>query len=74
MSIIEQYANRRIPEYYDEMYQDGFTPQEIYIAHKRKTQRFAFEYFEAQKKASEDSSESILNNVKLSSEIKVKKK
>lgn len=30
---------RHIPEYYDEMYQDGFTPDEIMYAVKKKMDR-----------------------------------
>ena len=32
---LEEYNNRKIPEYYDTMYLDGYTPQEIYQAHKK---------------------------------------
>lgn len=35
MSVIENY-NKNIPEYYDTMYLDGYTPQEIYQAHKKR--------------------------------------
>ena len=35
MSVAENY-NKNIPEYYDTMYLDGYTPQEIYEAHRRK--------------------------------------
>ncbi len=35
MSVIENY-NKRIPEYYDTMYLDGYTPNEIMMAaHKQ---------------------------------------
>ena len=33
---LEEYVNRKMPEYYDTMYLDGYTPQEIYNAHRRK--------------------------------------
>lgn len=35
MSVGENY-NKNIPEYYDTMYLDGFTPQEIYQALKKR--------------------------------------
>lgn len=35
MSVTENY-NKNIPEYYDTMYLDGYTPQEIYNAHKKR--------------------------------------
>ena len=31
-----EYNNRKIPPYYRTMYLDGYTPQEIYQAHRRK--------------------------------------
>lgn len=34
MSIIDQ-RMRRVPNYYREMYLDGFTPEEIMYAHKK---------------------------------------
>ena len=33
---LEEYVNRKMPEYYDTMYLDGYTPQEIYQAHKKR--------------------------------------
>ena len=33
--MITDYYNRKIPEYYDTMYLDGYTPTEIMIAHHR---------------------------------------
>ena len=35
MSIADYY-NRQIPEYYDFMYQDGYSPYEVYSALKKK--------------------------------------
>ena len=35
MSVSENY-NKNIPEYYDTMYLDGYTPQEIYQAHRKR--------------------------------------
>ena len=33
---LAEYNSRKIPPYYDTMYLDGYTPQEIYNAHRRK--------------------------------------
>lgn len=56
---IEEYYNRKIPEYYPTMYLDGYTPQEILIAaHKRMLK----EYQDSQK----------VNEIKITSEVKVK--
>ena len=41
-SLLEQH-NRRIPDYYPTMYLDGFTPEEIMYAAKRKMYREAQE-------------------------------
>ena len=30
------YFHRKIPDYYDTMYLDGYTPQEIYQAHRKR--------------------------------------
>ena len=35
MSVAENY-NKNTPEYYDTMYLDGYTPQEIYQAHRKR--------------------------------------
>lgn len=29
------YYFRKLPEYYDTMYLDGYTPEEIYMAHRK---------------------------------------
>ena len=33
---LAEYNSRKIPPYYDTMYLDGYTPQEIYQAHKKR--------------------------------------
>lgn len=33
---LTEYNSRKIPPYYDTMYLDSYTPQEIYEAHRRK--------------------------------------
>lgn len=54
---------RKVPEYYPHMYRDGFTPEEILYALKRKMLK---EYRERQNKNSSE------QNIKLVSEINVK--
>ena len=33
---LTEYNSRKIPPYYDTMYLDGYTPQEIYQAHRKR--------------------------------------
>ena len=33
---LAEYNSRKIPPYYDTMYLDGYAPQEIYQAHKKR--------------------------------------
>ena len=40
---LSEYYDRRIPDYYPTMYLDGFTPEEIMYAAKRKMYREAQE-------------------------------
>ena len=37
--VLSNYINRKIPEYYDHMYLDGFTPTEVYIAFNKKIKK-----------------------------------
>lgn len=56
---IEEYYNRKIPEYYPTMYLDGYTPQQILIAvHKSMLN----EYQDSQQ----------VDEIKITSEVKVK--
>ena len=41
MTLLDYYS-RKIPEYYHTMYQDGFTPTEIMIAHRREMYKKLF--------------------------------
>lgn len=34
MTLFEYY-NRKVPDYYDYMYLDGYTPEEILMAHRK---------------------------------------
>ena len=61
---LENYHFREIPEYYDWMYLDGFTPDEIlYALHKKMDRQ------QAEQEALADSVDSI----KIKSEVKIKR-
>lgn len=61
---LENYRFREIPEYYDWMYLDGFTPDEIlYALHKKMNRQ------QAEQEALADSVDSI----KIKSEVKIKR-
>lgn len=61
---LENYRFREIPEYYDWMYLDGFTPDEIlYALHKKMDRQ------QAEQEALADSVDSI----KIKSEVKIKR-
>ena len=54
------YYDSQIPEYYPTMYQDGYTPNEILYAHRKK---FRTEYAEQ---------ENQIDSIKIVSEVKIK--
>lgn len=60
MSLYE-HLNRKIPEYYPTMYMDGYKPEEIRFALKRKM----LEDREARKEVDESQSVKIVSEVKL---------
>lgn len=66
MNFID-YAHRKIPDYYDTMYLDGFEPWEIEVAFRKKMQKIIDERL-AQRKAQENK----FDNIKIISEIKIK--
>ena len=66
MNFID-YAHRKIPEYYDTMYLDGFEPWEIQVAIRKKHRLLA----EEQRKKREEL-ENQFNNINITSEIKIK--
>lgn len=68
MSLIDQYFNN-IPEYYDTMYMDGYTPEQIMYAARKKMQRM-YEEREAAKRAKAEENE--IPTVKIVSEVKIK--
>ena len=66
MTLIDDYY-RRVPEYYDWMYRDGFTPEEImYALHKKMNREMA------EREASGETPPSF-DAVKINSEVKIKK-
>ena len=69
MSLIDQYF-RNIPEYYDTMYMDGYTPEQIMHAAHKKMQRM-YEEREAAKRAEAEANE--IPNVKIISEVKIRR-
>lgn len=61
MSLADYY-NRNIPEYYDTMYLDGYTPEQIMTAFRKKLNRERAERREANE----------LPEFKIVSEVKIK--
>ena len=68
MTVID-YHNRRIPEYYDTMYMDGYTPEQIMHAAHKKMQRMYKEREAAQQAKAE---ENEIPTVQIVSEVKIK--
>ena len=66
---LADYYNRNIPEYYDTMYQDGDTPEQIMTAFRRKISH-EYEAREAEKQA--EAGQNEVWNVKIKSEVKIK--
>ena len=69
MSLIDQYF-RDVPEYYDTMYMDGYTLEQIMHAAHQKMQRM-YEEREAAKRAEAEANE--IPNVKIISEVKIRR-
>ena len=65
MTLFDHY-DKQIPDYYDTMYLDGFTPDQISYAVRRKMVR----EYEARERAKEEANE--IPNVKIISEVKIK--
>ena len=68
MSLISNFHNN-VPEYYDTMYMDGYTPEQIMHAAHKKIQRLYEARKAAQRAAAE---ENEIPNVKIISEVKIK--
>ena len=60
---IEEYYYRKVPEYYHYMYLDGYTPDEIMYAARKKFRR---EYAERLARQNE------IDSIKITSEVKVR--
>ena len=69
MTLFEYY-DRQIPDYYDTMYMDGYTPEQIMYAAHKKMQRM-YEEREAAKRAEAEANETP--NVKIISEVKIRR-
>ena len=63
------YYDSKIPDYYDTMYMDGYTPEQIMYAARKKMQR-KYEVREAAKRA--EAEEKEIPTVKIVSEVKIK--
>ena len=64
---LADYYNRNIPEYYDTMYLDGYTPDQIMTAFRKKMYRDC----EARQEAKRAEANEI-PNVKIISEVKIR--
>lgn len=61
---LENYRFREIPEYYDWMYLDGFTPDEILYALHKKMNR---------QQAEQEELVDSVDSIKVKSEVKIKR-
>lgn len=66
---LSDYYNRQIPEYYDTMYLDGYTPDQIMTAFRKKMYR-DYEARQAAKRAEAEVNE--ITNVKVISEVRIR--
>lgn len=64
-----EYYDRKIPDYYDTMYMDGYSPEQIRYAMHRKMIR-EYEARKAAKRAEAEANE--ISNVKIISEVKIR--
>ena len=63
---LDDYYFRTVPEYYPTMYLDGFTPEQIMYAFRRKMRRKVAQWRNEQEEKTEDI------NLKITSEVKIK--
>lgn len=68
MTLLD-YVNRKVPEYYDWMYLDGFTPEQIMEASSKKMYNDYLARKEAQRAEAEP--EMIIPNITFKSVVKV---
>ena len=66
---LADYYNRNIPEHYDTMYLDGYTPDQIMTAFREKMYR-VYEARQEAKRAEAEANE--IPNVKIISEVKIR--
>ena len=67
---LSDYMNRQVPEYYDWMYLDGYTPEQILFAKHRQRYNDYLARKDAQKEAEP---EMIIPNITFKSVVKVTK-
>ena len=63
---------RRIPEYYDSMYLDGYTPYEILHAIRKKMYREYQAREEAKRRAKEEQERDVVPVINIKSVVKIK--
>ena len=68
MSLLSDY-HKNVPEYYDTMYMDGYSPEQIMYAARKKIMR-EYEERKAAQRAEAEANE--IPNVKIISEVKIR--
>ena len=68
---LSEYMNRQVPEYYDWMYLDGYTPEQILFAKHRQMYNDYLARKEAQRAQKEAEPEMIIPNITFKSVVKV---
>ena len=69
---LSEYYHRNVPEYYDWMYLDGYTPEQILYAKHRQMRREYIERRNAMIASKEAEPEIIIPNITFKSVVKVK--
>lgn len=69
MTLLSNY-HKNVPEYYDTMYMDGYSPEQIMYAARKKIMR-EYEERKAAQRAEAEANE--IPNVKIISEVKVRR-
>lgn len=69
---LSEYYHRNVPEYYDWMYLDGYTPEQILYAKHRQMRREYIERRNAMIASKEVEPEIIIPNITFKSVVKVK--
>ncbi len=71
MTLSELY-HRDVPEYYDWMYLDGYTPEQIMYAKRKQMYRDYIERKNAKREAKESEPEFVIPNLTFKSVVRVK--